>query len=63
MFFSYYDYKVKGDNSRDGKNTIAIHACKVRYGDSGTVLLGYDGDKCKIYNSQEEMIPNETIPF
>ena len=64
VFFSYYDYKVRADNSRYGKNQIALHACKVRYGDSGTALLGYDGNKCKIYNSIEEIIPSENkLPF
>jgi len=62
VFFSYYDYKVKGDAGK-GKNIISIHACKVRYGDSGLSDLGYDGDKCKIYNSIEEMTPNDEIPF
>tara|TARA_R110002020_G_scaffold179533_1_gene373190 strand:- start:676 stop:2010 length:1335 start_codon:yes stop_codon:yes gene_type:complete len=62
VFFSYYDYKVKGEAGK-GKNIISLHACKVRYGDSGVSDLGYDGDKCKIYNSIEEMIPNDTIPF
>ena len=62
VFFSYYDYKVKGEAGK-GKNVISLYACKVRYGDSGISDLGYDGDKCKIYNSIEEMIPNDTIPF
>ena len=62
VFFSYYDYKVKGDAGK-GRNIISLHACKVRYGDSGISDLGYDGDKCKIYNSTEEMIPDDTIPF
>jgi len=64
VFFSYYDYKVKGEAGK-GKNVISLHASKVRYGDSGVSDLGYDGDKCKIYNSIEEMIPNgeNTIPF
>ena len=64
VFFSYYDYKVKGEAGK-GKNIISLHACKVRYGDSGVVDMGYDGDKCKIYNSIEELIANETseIPF
>ena len=64
VFFSYYDYKVKGEAGK-GKNILSIHACKVRYGDSGVVDLGYDGDKCKIYNSMEELITNDTdeIPF
>jgi replicative DNA helicase len=62
VFFSYYDYKVKGEAGK-GKNIISLHACKVRYGDSGVSDLGYDGDKCKIYNSIEEMVNNDTIPF
>ena len=64
VFFSYYDYKVIGESGK-GKNIISLHACKVRYGDSGVVDMGYDGDKCKIYNSIEELMTNETskIPF
>ena len=64
VFFSYYDYKVKGEAGK-GKNIISLHACKVRYGDSGISDLGYDGDKCKVYNSIEEMISNDSndIPF
>ena len=62
VFFSYYDYKVKGEAGK-GKNIISIHACKVRYGDSGVTDLGYDGDKCKVYNSIEEMINNDTLPL
>ena len=64
VFFSYYDYKVKGEAGK-GKNIISLYASKVRYGDSGVSDLGYDGDKCKIYNSIEEMISNDKneIPF
>ena len=61
VFFSYYDYKVQGERGK-GKNIITILAGKVRYGDSGVVDLGYDGDKCKIYNSIGEMI-DDTLPF
>ena len=61
VFFSYYDYKVKGEAGK-GKNIISLHACKVRYGDSGVSDLGYEGDKCKIHNSIEEMLSDE-IPF
>ena len=61
VFFSYYDYKVQGEAGK-GKNIITLIASKVRYGDSGRSDLGYDGDKCKLYNSIEEMI-NEEIPF
>ena len=62
VFFSYYDYKVTGEAGK-GKNIITLAASKVRYGDSGNVDLGYDGDKCKIYNSLEEIINNDTLPF
>jgi len=61
VFFSYYDYKVQGEAGK-GKNIITLIASKVRYGDSGRSDLGYDGDKCKLYNSIEEML-NEEIPF
>ena len=62
VLFSYYDYKVRGEKG-DGKNIIALHACKVRYGDTDTVKLGYDGDKCKIYNSAEEIKHENKLPF
>jgi len=62
VFFSYYDYKVTGEAGK-GKNIITLAASKVRYGDSGSVDLGYDGDKCKIYNTLEEIINNDTLPF
>ena len=58
VFFSYYDYKVQGEAGK-GKNIITLIASKVRYGDSGRSDLGYDGDKCKLYNSIEEMISDE----
>ena len=61
VFFSYYDYKVRGENGK-GKDILTIAAGKVRYGESGTVDLGYDGNKCKIHNSREEMT-REGLPF
>ena len=61
VFFSYYDYKVQGEAGK-GKNIITLIASKVRYGDSGVADLGYDGDKCKLYNDIGEII-NEDIPF
>ena len=61
VFFSYYDYKVQGEAGK-GKNIITLIASKVRYGDSGVADLGYDGDKCKLYNDLGEII-NEDIPF
>ena len=61
VFFSYYDYKVQGEAGK-GKNIITLIASKVRYGDSGRRDLGYDGDKCKLYNDIGEIV-NENIPF
>ena len=55
VFFVYYDYKIKLENSKLGKNVIELVASKVRYGNSGVAKLGYNGDKVKIYNSIEEM--------
>ena len=62
VFFSYYDYKVTGEAGK-GKNVITLIASKVRYGDSGKTDLGYDGNKCKIYNTMEEILNEESIPF
>ena len=61
VFFSYYDYKVTGEAGK-GKIIITLIASKVWYGDSGWSDLGYDGEKCKLYNSIEEII-NDEIPF
>ena len=60
VFFTYYDYKVSGEKGK-GKNCITISAGKVRYGETGVVDIGYDGGKCKIYNTEKEMT-NE-LPF
>jgi replicative DNA helicase len=51
VFFVYYEHKV---NAKKDKNIIRLKASKVRYGESGSADLGYDGDKVKIYNSFEE---------
>jgi len=61
VFFTYYDYKVRGEDGK-GKNVLTISAGKIRYGESGTVDLGYMGNKCKIYNSPEEIL-DDKIPF
>ena len=60
VFFTHYDYKIKGEAGK-GKNTLTISAKKVRYGETGTIDLGYDGDKCKVYNSIGEMINGEQV--
>ena len=64
VFFTFYDYKVKGEAGK-GKYVLTMSAGKVRYGNTGKIDLGYDGDKCKIFNTIEEMKTNGngTIPF
>ena len=62
VLFCHYDYKIKGEAGK-GKNTITLSAKTVRYGETGTVDLGYDGDKCKVYNSMEEVMNTDEIPF
>jgi len=52
VFFTYYDYKING-NANKGKNVITIVARKVRYGETGEIDLGFDGDKARFYNSVE----------
>ena len=54
VLFVYYDHKVNLNKSRDGANIIELIGSKVRYGVSGSVKLGYDGDRVKMYNSTEE---------
>ena len=54
VFFTYYDYKING-NANKGKNIITIVARKVRYGETGEIDLGFDGDKARFYNSVEAL--------
>ena len=71
VFFVYYDYKIHGEDGK-GKNVITFVAKKVRYGETGESDMGYNGDKCKIYNSyddfmntiqRKEMMDEEKLPF
>ena len=39
----------------EDKNKMTLVAAKVRYGETGAIQMAYNGDKCKIYNSEEEM--------
>ena len=67
VFFVYYSYKV--DQKPENRNQITLVAAKVRYGETGSAQMAYDGDKCTMYNSEEEMFsPNigkeqDEIPF
>ena len=47
VFFTYYDYKINPLKGL-GRDKLQIIASKVRYGDTGDVLLRFEGDKCKI---------------
>ena len=71
VFFVYYDYKINGEDGK-GKNIITFVAKKVRYGETGESDMGYNGDKCKIFNSyddfmnsikRKEMMDEEELPF
>tara|TARA_Y100000310_G_scaffold74961_1_gene71198 strand:+ start:276 stop:1613 length:1338 start_codon:yes stop_codon:yes gene_type:complete len=55
VLFVYYDHKVNRNKSKDGESIIELIGSKVRYGTSGSVKLGYNGDKVKLYNSIDEL--------
>ena len=55
VFFVYYDYKINGEDGK-GKNIITFVAKKVRYGETGESDMGYNGDKCKIFDTYDEFI-------
>ena len=69
VFFVYYPYKVQGGRPEE-KNNLVLVAAKVRYGETGSIEMAYDGDKCKMYNSEDELfVPpiteaeQDEIPF
>ena len=69
VFFVYYAYKVSGAKP-ELNNEITLVAAKVRYGETGSAQMAYDGDKCKMYNSEDELfVPplteaqQDEIPF
>ena len=53
VFFVYYPYKI--DQKPEGKHQLYLVAAKVRYGETGVIPMAYDGDKCKIYNNEDEL--------
>ena len=61
VFFVYYPYKVKASSIPEEKNQMTLVAAKVRYGETGTIQMAYDGDKCKMYNSEEELFAPKII--
>jgi len=54
VLFTYYDYKING-NANKGKNIITIVARKVRYGETGEIDLGFNGDKARFYNTVDDL--------
>ena len=70
VFFVYYPYKVSAKAKPEDKHQLVLFAAKVRYGETGAIQMAYDGDKCKMYKSEDELfIPpitekeQDEIPF
>ena len=70
VFFVYYPYKVNAQVKPEDKHKLFLVAAKVRYGETGTIQMAYDGDKCKMYNNEDELfVPpitekeQDEIPF
>ena len=70
VFFVYYPYKVNAKAKPEDKHQLFLVAAKVRYGETGAIQMAYDGDKCKMYNNEDELfVPPTTekeqdeIPF
>ena len=54
VFFVHYGFKANPD--KFPKNRVKIIASKVRYGNTGTVELGYDGDKVDYYPIEDTYV-------
>ena len=70
VFFVYYPYKVPATAKPENKHKLVLVAAKVRYGETGAIQMAYDGDKCKMYNNEEDMFAppltekeQDEIPF
>jgi len=70
VFFVYYPYKVPATAKPENKNQLVLVAAKVRYGETGSIQMAYDGDKCKMYNNEDELFlpplteaQQDEIPF
>ena len=55
VFFVYYPYKVNAKAKPEDKHQLFLVAAKVRYGETGAIQMAYDGDKCKMYNNEDEL--------
>ena len=56
VLFCYYEYKVLHDQAPQGKFATKLIAAKVRYGETGTALFGFNGDKARFYNDKTEAV-------
>jgi replicative DNA helicase len=54
VLFTHYQWKVNQSGKNSNAHKIKLIAKKVRYGETGYVMLGYDGDKCKVYGTYIE---------
>tara|TARA_R100000278_G_C5474106_1_gene165651 strand:- start:838 stop:2175 length:1338 start_codon:yes stop_codon:yes gene_type:complete len=54
VFFTFYQWKINPEKKSTSPHKMKFIAKKVRYGETGYVMLGYDGDKCKVYGSFTE---------
>ena len=57
VIFSHYEYKFSTEQSDSvdvSPHKIKAVLAKVRYGETGSHILGFDGDKCKIYPTYRE---------
>ena len=53
VLFMYYDYRYNFHESDGGENEIEIILGKNRYGRTGSVRLGVQGDRCSIFNDPD----------
>jgi len=54
ILFLYYDYHHMHENSEYGAHRNQIVAAKVRYGTTGRLIMGFDGNKCLFHENVTE---------
>ena len=54
VFFVHYQWKTHPDKKKNSPHKIELIARKVRYGETGSLMMGYDGDKCKFFGTFKE---------
>ena len=53
VLFMYYDYRYNFHESDGGENELEVILGKNRYGRTGSVRLGVQGDRCSIFNDPD----------